>query len=338
MQEISTTRRRACGVFAPRPRVLLHSFERVLSTDRETGPARAAGGIQGQGMDDMAGLIRSLGGLAATHELYATGHDRRSLAWAVRMGRVFRVRNGWYAAPGTHETLLECARVGGRATCATGLRLHGCWHPSSRGIHVACAAHDSRLRSRRDSRRRLRPEDRVRVHWRPLPATGSRLLLEPLECLRDATHCVPPLELVVAADSVLFQYPELRSQWGAFRESLPTVHRQALAHADGICESGLESVLWHRIRNLPVPVRRQVGIPGVGRVDFVVGQRLVVEVDGESFHSGAVEFERDRQRDAVLTTWGFAVLRFSFRQVMERGDEVDAAIRAALRAGWHLGR
>jgi len=79
--------------------------------------------------------------------------------------------------------------------------------------------------------------------------------------------------------------------------------------------------------------RRQVTIRGVGRVDFVFGTRLVVEVDGEVFHSGSTEFEADRRRDALLSARGYRVLRFSYQQVMQRWPEVHAALLAALLRG-----
>ena len=176
------------------------------------------------------------------------------------------------------------------------------------------------------------------MHWRDLPGEGSRLILNPLDCLRDATHCLTGIELTVAADSVLHNHPRYRARWPEFCAEVPGVHRRAFGDADGVCESGIETLTWQRIRHLPVGIARQVSVPGVGSVDFVLGERLVVEVDGEAFHAGAAEFEHDRARDAQLALWGFVVLRFSYRQVTERWAEVDAAIRAALAAGWHLRR
>ncbi|MDP9027822.1 MAG: endonuclease domain-containing protein [Actinomycetota bacterium] len=101
--------------------------------------------------------------------------------------------------------------------------------------------------------------------------------------------------------------------------------------ADGICESGIETLFWLHFRHLSP--RRQVHIEGVGYVDFLFGNRLVVEVDGEHFHTDPLAFETDRRRDALLSLLGFRVLRFSFRQVMERWPEVEAAVYAAIARG-----
>lgn len=290
-------------------------------------------------MDAMVAEIVRRGGLMATHELHEVGYDRRAIAAAVLSRRVLRVRQGWYSAPDTHRLLLSAARVGGPATCVTALALRGVWTPQPAAtLHVACKAHDARLRGPRDSRIRIVSSDPVRVHWRHLPASGSRLMLDPLESLRDATSCVDAETLAVMADSVLHRHPELHAEWRVFCESLPAARRSALLSADGICESGIETLTWLRIRDLPVELRRQVRIGRIGRVDFVVGERLIIEVDGEAYHTDPRQFESDRARDALLATRGYIVLRFSYRQVTERWAEVKAAIEGMLGRGLHIAR
>lgn len=58
--------------------------------------------------------------------------------------------------------------------------------------------------------------------------------------------------------------------------------------------------------------------------------RLVVEADSYEFHATWAAMERDRHRDAVLAADGIRVLRFTWRQVTQRPDEVLRAIRAAM--------
>lgn len=67
-------------------------------------------------------------------------------------------------------------------------------------------------------------------------------------------------------------------------------------------------------------------------VDFVWEEsRLIVEVDGYEFHNRRASFESDRARDAELTTKGYHVLRFTYRQVTEEPPRVAARVRAVLR-------
>jgi very-short-patch-repair endonuclease len=62
-------------------------------------------------------------------------------------------------------------------------------------------------------------------------------------------------------------------------------------------------------------------------VDFVWrDRRLVVEVDGYAYHRSPAAFERDRERDVLLTTKGWTVLRFTWRQITRRAAWVAAAV------------
>lgn len=67
------------------------------------------------------------------------------------------------------------------------------------------------------------------------------------------------------------------------------------------------------------------------QVDFLwAEQRLVAETDGQRFHRTRQAFERDRRRDQLLTAAGYRVVRFTWRQVIDRPREVGATLRALL--------
>jgi very-short-patch-repair endonuclease len=77
--------------------------------------------------------------------------------------------------------------------------------------------------------------------------------------------------------------------------------------------------------------------------DFVWPEhRVIVETDGWASHGNRFAFERDKARDADLVARGWAVLRFTWRQVMDRPMLVTArlaqtlALRASTSAasGW----
>jgi len=98
-------------------------------------------------------------------------------------------------------------------------------------------------------------------------------------------------------------------------------------------ESGTESLLSYDLRQAGIPFRQQVAIDQVGRVDFVLGSRLIVEVDSVAHHTSAEAYERDRRRDAELSRRGYRVLRFSYRQLILMSTLVLEAIQAALSRG-----
>lgn len=66
-------------------------------------------------------------------------------------------------------------------------------------------------------------------------------------------------------------------------------------------------------------------------VDFLCrAERVVVEIDGHTFHSSRRALERDHQRDARLQASGVMVLRFTWRELLERPEAVLVTVAAAL--------
>lgn len=277
---------------------------------------------------------RAHGGLVTTFELHALGFGRSAIAAAVRSGHLWRVRQGWYSAPGVAPVLARAARVGGVATCATALAAAAVWVLPDPRLHVAVPPRACQLRSPRDSRNRLGNEDVV-VHW-TLGEQASRLLRDLPESLLDYAGCAPPELVAASANSLLREHPEHRVEWHDLRARFPERTQRFLTSVDGVCESGTEFVFWVRLPRLHERMRRQIWIPGVGRVDFLIGERLVVEIDGFEHHGDRDAFEVDRQRDAVASAAGFRALRFSHRQVFERWPTVEAAVFAAIARGDHL--
>lgn len=54
----------------------------------------------------------------------------------------------------------------------------------------------------------------------------------------------------------------------------------------------------------------------MGRVDFLVGQCLVIEVDSRAHHTDPENYHRDRLRDQRLVSRGYIVIRLTYEQVM----------------------
>ena len=277
-------------------------------------------------------LVVAHGGAIATHELHAAGFSKGAIAGAVSRGHLLRARQGWYVNPGIHPDLVRAVRVGGRLSCRSLLDLQGFWVVTDLALHVAVDGNDCQLRAPDAAHRRLRRSDAAVVHWRDSRYV-SRLMVDPVDALEDLCSCASPELVAASADSVLHNDPSRRRELVDMASRIPASYRRAVLSVDGVCESGTETLFWIRMRHrLP---RRQVRVRGVGRVDFLFGDRLVVEVDGEKFHSGPIAFEDDRRRDALLSALGYRVLRFSYRQVMERWPEVEAAVFAALARGDH---
>jgi hypothetical protein len=118
--------------------------------------------------------------------------------------------------------------------------------------------------------------------------------------------------------------------------------RRALRHCladrglvDGPTPSVLESRmarLFHRHR-LPLPRAEVVwGDQRQYRLDFAYPElRLVVEVDGYAWHASPGQFARDHRRRNELTTAGWTVLVYGWRDVADDPDRVAGEIAATHR-------
>jgi very-short-patch-repair endonuclease len=60
-------------------------------------------------------------------------------------------------------------------------------------------------------------------------------------------------------------------------------------------------------------------------------QRVIVELDGRAVHATAAAFERDRERDRMLSAHGWRVVRITWRQLTQGPERVVADLRLLLR-------
>ena len=182
---------------------------------------------------------------------------------------------------------------------------------------------------------KLRPVTRpVVVHWvargRQDRESECTWIVSLEDCLRGVVTVADRETAIACLETAMTKFgmslPEIQS---LFRDR-PARERAIAAQCRRGSESGPESIVAQRLRRLHLAVRQQVRVAGVGRVDMVVGDRLVIEVDGRAYHSDPRAFERDRRRDALLVARGYTVLRFSYRQVMFEWDFVRRCILATL--------
>ena len=149
-------------------------------------------------------------------------------------------------------------------------------------------------------------------------------------------ECVPrDLTLTVWESAVrrgLLSTDELRRvDWRSLRA------REAADACSALSDSGLESLFLSRIGRVGAGIRQQVWIDG-HPVDFLIGDRLVVQLDGFEHHSAPSARRRDLDADARLALRGYTVLRFDYQQVMYGWDAVEAVIATAMAQGLHLAK
>jgi very-short-patch-repair endonuclease len=80
------------------------------------------------------------------------------------------------------------------------------------------------------------------------------------------------------------------------------------------------------LRSIRCSFEPQVEIDGVGRVDFLVDEWLIVECDSEAHHGSWAAQKSDRRRDQAAAAQGLATVRPIAEDIMWHRASVRAAV------------
>jgi hypothetical protein len=286
------------------------------------------------------------------------GYTASELRLRVRQGRWLRLSRDVYVEPSgwpaderpwerarrlhvltTHAVI---ARMGPNAVVShqSAAVLHGLptWGLDLTRVHVTRAA------------RRARSDNTVVVHRSPQDADhitvvdGLRVTTPDRSIAESA--CVSSYEVaVVLADAALHQRPITPDRLVATADrhkhwiGSPAA-RAAARFADGLSESVGESRLRVLMANEGIPTPRlQVVIRDhddrfVGRVDFLLPGRLIVEFDGaQKYGGGSDEVLAEKWREDRLRELGYQMVRVSWDD-LDRPRATAARIRGASTKRW----
>ncbi|MFT4156771.1 MAG: DUF559 domain-containing protein [Microbacterium sp.] len=264
-------------------------------------------------------LLDQFGGVARGMLLHEFGLSRRMLADAVIDGDIRRIRNGVFASHSADPRIVAAAGHGGSLTCAGALRMHGIWVLVDDDVpHVSMGSH-GRVHHDRCS---------CVSHFYDGRTALGRAEVE--DALVHLHACRGDEAFFVSLESALASRKLNAAGKARVRSRLPIGARWLVDLARVDAGSGVESLLRLRLLPLGIHLDCQVEIPGVGRVDFVIDGRLILEVDGAEFHSGRDAWRRDRRRDAVASALGYESLRISYDLILGEWHVVEAAIVAAI--------
>jgi len=153
-----------------------------------------------------------------------------------------------------------------------------------------------------------------------------------LNLLFHIAHCLPRVEALAVWESAL--NGKLTSADVLARVAWRSRDAAAIAAvASALSDSGLETHFVALMRRAGVAVRQQVRIGGHA-VDGLIGERLVIQIDGFEHHR-AGDRRRDLAADRRLVLRGYVVLRFDYMQVLFEPDEVRDAVLTAMAQGLH---
>lgn len=303
----------------------------------------------GRVLPDLRRLLASGPGVLDAAAARHAGLSADDLRRAVSGGDLRRVRRGLYAASAVWDAAPPWERY--RLTVVGLLAGHPSWvatHHAALVLHglplhgvdvtsvdVAADVGTAKVRPGLHVHR-IAPDDRHLV------AAEPRAVPPAVACVQVA--CRDGVEAgVVGMDAALHQGRCTREDLGAAvrHEALArgiAQARAAVARADGLAESPGESRTRLVLGRLAVAVRSQVevfdGRGFVGRVDLLVGDRVVVEFDGLVKYAGADgrdALTREKAREDRLRAAGYRVVRVVWADLRDP-EALLARVRAALAA------
>ena len=251
--------------------------------------------------------------------------NRRQTEAAIRSGDLVRIDRCRLAERDADADAVTAARVGASVTCVSALQKLGVAVPPGGPLHI---------RQHRYCRRtRGLPPGAL------LCAIPHHTFAPPIDPLETALECLirnhDDETVVTALDSILQQRLRTRAELASLMQGISKRAQKLLSEADARCESPLESALRLRLHRRGIHTRSQVEIPGIGRVDFLIGKRLIIEADGAAFHNTPEHFEDDRRRDQAALALGYLVIRVTWQQLHNSWPNVLSLIQHLIRRRTH---
>jgi hypothetical protein len=271
-------------------------------------------------------LFQRQGGVASVAALQGRGITEQQIRSAVKDGRLARIRNGWVHTVDANPAVVAAVAAGGRLGCISAAEHHRLWVPDHEGVHVVLPRHTGRHHS-----------EYLVAHWEGRRWRDDRSPIEAIGAtIRQIILCCDRETAVSVIDSALHRKKISRAGLQRIVLSLPSAYASLMAETDGASESGYESLCRYRLTRLGVTVRVQVSLAGIGRVDMLLGDRLIIESDGWEWHEGPDAFLVDRSRDLAALRQDYLPLRLAPHHVVYEWPWVEQVIRSIVARGDHL--
>lgn len=274
----------------------------------------------------LVAAVATAGGVARRTRMVDLGHTQRTVSDAIAAGLLMVIRRVWLALPAADAHLLAAARAGVVVTCVTRARRLGLWVPGDgKRSHVAAHPHAGRVSVVKGTR----------VHRAaPLVPRDPHALEDVIENVLAMVCACQPFEAALAIVESALNKGLVHKR--ALLELPFSAHaRRVLEVASPFSDSGLETYVLVRLTWLKLRIVPQAWIGG-RRVDFLIGARLVLQIDGK--HHVGRQRASDNEHDAILRLMGFHVIRVGYIQITEDWPGVQSLIMQAVALGLHLAR
>jgi very-short-patch-repair endonuclease len=257
-------------------------------------------------------------GMAKTSALYGAGFTRSSIGRAVSAGRIVRLRRGVYSLPLEADVFGVALHHNALLTCLSAAPTYRLWTLDEAGPPHLAAGH------------RATPPGTL-AHGRCFHARHPWLPVSGLaDVLIHALRCLPELQSLVMVQCAA-QRGDISVEF--LRRKLPGNRnaraRAVLDHVIPRADSLLEVLANFHFRQAGLYVRRHVQLPGVGEVDFMIEDCLVVETDGGT-HLEPRQVKKDRKRNNATVIGGHLGLRFGYDDVVNHPARMVAEVLEVL--------
>jgi very-short-patch-repair endonuclease len=267
---------------------------------------------------DIESFLRTRAGVARASALRGAGFTRASLDKALAAGRIVRIRRGIYSLPSEAGVFGQALGHNALLTCLSAAPAYGLWT-----LHEAGAVHLS-------PGHKATPPGTL-THGRcPHPPHPWLPVAGLADVLIHSLRCLPAVESLVMVQCAA-QRGDITVEF--LRRKLPG-NRNARARAvmDSVilrADSPLEVLANFHFRQAGLHLRMHVELPGVGEVDFLIEECLVVETDGGS-HLEPRQVKKDRKRNNATVIGGRLGLRFGYDDVVNHPQRMVAEVMAVL--------
>jgi very-short-patch-repair endonuclease len=278
-------------------------------------------------------------GVVARQQLFETGVSRKSVESRMRSGHLIRLHPGVYAV-GHTSLRREGHWFAAMLAVGPGAVLS---HRDAAGLHGLRPA--NHIRTDVTTTRQPRAIDGIAIHRttvldaQDITTVSGIPVTTMARTLLDLAGVVPRDSLAKAIKEAerrnVFDLRAIEAAMARTRGRTGPGHRalrEAIAEHAALGLSATDSILedaFHRLvkrAGLPSPAINAY-VEGF-RVDAVWHtRRVAVELDGWTHHHTRDAFERDRERDAALTSAGWRIVRFTHHQVTRRPDAVIETLR-----------
>ncbi|WP_426226214.1 type IV toxin-antitoxin system AbiEi family antitoxin domain-containing protein [Pseudarthrobacter sp. DSP2-3-2b1] len=263
---------------------------------------------------DIETFLGARAGVARASTLRGAGFSRTHLEKALAAGRIVRIRRGVYSTPREAGVLGLALQHNALVTCLSAAPIYRLWT-----LHEASSVHLS-------PGHKTAPRGTL-VHGRCPHPTHPWLPVAGLaDVLIHSLRCLPTVESLVMLQCAA-QRGDITLEF--LRRKLPGNRnaraRALLGNVIPRADSLLEVLANYHFRSAGLQVRRHVEIPGVGEVDFLIEDCLVVETDGDT-HLEPHQVKKDRKRNNATLMGGHLGLRFGYDDVVYHPERMVAQV------------